>query len=95
MTPTDYNPLTDPDRYMGAIHVHANGVIETDPAEPVATVCGACGRAWDDDIITAVTPTPAGRCPFEADHTDPDVCPACLRSDDCECDPDAYDITNR
>ena len=27
--------------------------------------CGDCGRAWDDSIITGVTPAPAGRCPFE------------------------------
>jgi hypothetical protein len=35
----------------------------TDP-----TGCGNCGRWWDDSISTALTPTPAGRCPFEYGH---------------------------
>lgn len=30
--------------------------------------CGACGRWWDDGIVTAVTPVPSGRCPFEYEH---------------------------
>lgn len=29
----------------------------------------ACGLAWDDSISTSYTPAPAGRCPFEAFHT--------------------------
>lgn len=32
------------------------------------TTCGHCGRTWDDAVITAWTPTPSGRCPFEYDH---------------------------
>jgi hypothetical protein len=43
-------------------------VVELDPNDPKATVCGTCGRGWDDSISTSVTPTPAGRCPFEYDH---------------------------
>jgi hypothetical protein len=43
-------------------------VVELDPSDPKATVCGTCGRGWDDTISTSVTPTPAGRCPFEYDH---------------------------
>lgn len=35
---------------------------------PGAATCGTCGRSWDDDHSTGVTPTPAGRCPFEDDH---------------------------
>ena len=31
---------------------------------------GQCGLWWDDAIATASTPTPAGRCPFEAFHPD-------------------------
>lgn len=31
-------------------------------------LCGSCGRAWDDTTPTAWTPTPAARCPWEADH---------------------------
>ena len=27
--------------------------------------CGDCGRSWDDSIVTGMTPTPSGRCPFE------------------------------
>lgn len=54
---------------QGTAHVHKNGVVELDPADIRATVCGACGRAWDDTVSTAVTPVPAGRCPFEAEHS--------------------------
>ena len=43
-------------------------VVRLDPSDPKATVCGTCGRAWDDSISTSVTPTPAGRCPFEYEH---------------------------
>lgn len=32
------------------------------------TKCGTCGLAWDDNITTAITPTPAGHCPFEHFH---------------------------
>jgi len=38
----------------------------------VAT-CGACGHSWNDAAVSAVTPTPAGRCPFEYDHELEDV----------------------
>jgi hypothetical protein len=41
--------------------VSAGGAID------IAT-CGACGRSWDDGRITSITPTPAGRCPFEDLH---------------------------
>lgn len=47
---------------------HANGVVELAPTDPRATVCGTCGRAWDDTVSTGVTPTPGGRCPFEYEH---------------------------
>lgn len=30
--------------------------------------CLTCGRVWDDAGISDITPTPAGRCPFEAYH---------------------------
>lgn len=43
-------------------------VVELDPDDPRATVCGTCGRGWDDSISTSVTPTPSGRCPFEYEH---------------------------
>ncbi len=39
----------------------------TDPAS-VAT-CGTCGFAWDDSVVTSITPAPAGRCPNEYNHT--------------------------
>jgi hypothetical protein len=35
----------------------------------VAT-CGTCGRSWDDGAVTAWTPAPSARCPFEAFHGD-------------------------
>lgn len=32
------------------------------------TTCGECGLSWDDGVSTSMTPTPGGRCPFEAFH---------------------------
>ena len=47
-------------------------LVELDPEDPQATVCGQCGRAWDNDVATSgpgyFTPTPGGRCPFEYEH---------------------------
>lgn len=54
---------------------HDNGVrelIESDNAPTTAT-CGECGRSWDDGKSTSVTPTPAGRCPFESEHSEPEA----------------------
>lgn len=34
--------------------------------DPVA--CWSCGRAWDDGIVTGMTPAPSARCPFEYFH---------------------------
>lgn len=42
------------------------------PIVEVAT-CGACGRSWNDAAVSAVTPVPAGRCPFEYEHEDAEV----------------------
>ena len=53
-----------------AIYIDRRGVVELDPSDPTATVCGGCGRGWDDDVHTSVTPVPSGRCPFEYDHPD-------------------------
>lgn len=44
-------------------------------ANTLAT-CGACGRSWDDDIITSMTPAPGGRCPFELFHVEDAPAPA-------------------
>lgn len=30
--------------------------------------CGTCGRSWNDAAVSAWTPAPSGRCPFEYDH---------------------------
>jgi hypothetical protein len=38
-----------------------------EPAKGRVT-CGTCNRSWDDSISTSMTPTPSGRCPFEAWH---------------------------
>lgn len=34
-------------------------------------VCRTCGLMWDDGVSTSITPTPAGRCPFESFHEEP------------------------
>lgn len=38
------------------------------PAPATFARCTTCGRAWDDDKPTSLTPTPSGRCPFEHMH---------------------------
>lgn len=44
-------------------------VLSVDDATAVDLMtCGECGRSWDDAERTSMTPTPAGRCPFEAFH---------------------------
>lgn len=35
-----------------------------------AVTCGDCQLTWDNAGPTAYTPTPSGRCPFEAFHDD-------------------------
>lgn len=42
------------------------------PDATTLATCGACGRSWDDDFITSMTPAPSGRCPFEPFHEDDD-----------------------
>lgn len=51
-------------------NVNSRGVVELANDDPAATVCDYCHRGWDDTVATALTPTPAGRCPFEYEHTD-------------------------
>lgn len=48
-----------------------------DDGEPISamTQCGACGRWWDDAIVTSMTPVPSGRCPFEYEHEQTGVSP--------------------
>jgi len=43
---------------------------DDEPAKARYT-CGHCGLSWDDAIITGITPTPSGRCPFEYFHRYP------------------------
>lgn len=49
-----------------------SGVVELPVTDPRASVCGHCGRGWDDSIATSgpgyYTPVPSGRCPFEYEH---------------------------
>lgn len=40
------------------------------PDADLAT-CGTCHRTWDDAVVTAWTPVPSARCPFEYDHDEP------------------------
>lgn len=54
------------------IYIDHRGVVELDPSDPAATVCGTCGRGWDDGVSTSATPVPSARCPFEYDHPDED-----------------------
>ena len=38
------------------------------PAPVTFARCMSCGRAWDDNKPTALTPAPSARCPFEYMH---------------------------
>jgi hypothetical protein len=55
--------------------IHDTGVVEVlrpdayEPSDAVVT-CGVCARSWDDTIVTALTPVPGARCPFEYGHED-------------------------
>lgn len=56
-----------------AEYQHHHGTPKTDEAGAPVTApatCGVCGLTWDDAIITFLTPTPAGRCPFEHIHNE-------------------------
>ncbi len=44
--------------------------LRPDEHPPGRTTCDTCGRAWDDDKVTGITPAPSGRCPFENWHED-------------------------
>ena len=49
--------------------------------------CGSCGLTWDDGVITSMTPTPSGRCPFEYFHRyDTDDEPMALSADEIPAD---------
>jgi len=64
----DYPVLTD-DR--GVEYVEMPFVdFRTLPAGWAQCMTPSCGRSWNDDKSTSVTPVPAGRCPFEHDHDD-------------------------
>lgn len=39
-----------------------------DPTAKLPVICGTCGLAWDDGVITSMTPAPSARCPFEQFH---------------------------
>lgn len=52
--------------YKGVLYVAANRKAPKSFRRPAT--CGNCGRTWDDGIPTGLTPTPAGRCPFEYMH---------------------------
>lgn len=57
------------------MHVPADFPVQptTTPSAPGHATCGTCGLTWDDNISTAYTPTPGGRCPFEAFHDDEEI----------------------
>ena len=56
---------------MTTDEIIANATVLTDENDQpvvVMATCGTCGRTWNDAAISSITPTPAGRCPWEADH---------------------------
>jgi hypothetical protein len=60
-------PVANTDR-RGVVEVlDAQRYAESHPNADLAT-CGACGRTWDDAVVTSWTPVPSARCPFEYEH---------------------------
>lgn len=55
--------LPDGTRYAGRYQFDA----DMRPVVQLAT-CLACDFTWNDALITALTPTPSGRCPNEYGH---------------------------
>jgi hypothetical protein len=47
--------------------------IQASTPGPGVLECGECGFRWDDTLITSLTPAPAGRCPNEYNHDEPEV----------------------
>ena len=54
-------------------HITIPADYEVQPLKPGQSAidpcrCYTCGLAWDDGIVTSITPVPGARCPFEAFH---------------------------
>lgn len=75
--------FTDLDKAVRYAKAHAMPLVPDDfPVQPIdeedvgdaedPMQCGTCNRWWDDGVVTALTPTPSARCPFEYFHPDPD-----------------------
>lgn len=70
---------------MAVAQTDDRGVVEVfdapryseDHAGADIVTCGACGRSWDDAVVTSWTPAPSARCPFEYDHESQSECPDC------------------
>jgi len=54
--------------YKGVRYTSKAQTIRNGGPPPGWCKCGTCGRSWDDSKSTGLTPTPAGRCPFEYWH---------------------------
>lgn len=61
--------------------MYANRIPKHYPVQPLKdgepaidrASCERCRLSWDDGKVTSITPSPAGRCPFEFFHDDGDV----------------------
>lgn len=68
---TIFAGTSDQTRMFLAIPVdHAVQPLRSGADAQQRATCGNCGLSWDDAIVTALTPTPAARCPFEYFHLD-------------------------
>lgn len=59
--------LTEPE---GSDYLRITAAAVEDMTRPMW--CPTCRTNWDDAVSTSLTPTPAGRCPFEYQHADRD-----------------------
>lgn len=64
--------MTNPTEIHNGVTVLTGDDLDRAISEGRAATCGWCGRSWDDTVSTTYTPAPAGRCPFEHLHDDPD-----------------------
>jgi hypothetical protein len=59
------------DKYLSMSGTGERGTLsymESGTPRVLLAECGTCERGWNDALVTAVTPTPAARCPYEYEH---------------------------
>lgn len=68
--PVDGNTYKGSDRWLDAVGEFGSraAAIDAGYRPPDIATCWGCLRQWDDSLVSDMTPTPSGRCPFESFH---------------------------